>query len=70
MDEQGNINIWTLRPSVLRSYMEVRPSTSKVDVAVRLLEEKLTREYEMSLEELRKATITIKNGEVTVKGKK
>lgn len=50
--------------------MEVNPSASKVDVAVRLLEEKLTREYDMSLEELRKTTITIKNGEVTVKGKK
>jgi len=50
--------------------MEVKPSASKVDVAVRLLEEKLTREYDMSIEELRKATITIKNGEVTVKGKK
>jgi hypothetical protein len=49
---------------------EIKPSASKVDVAVRLLEEKLSREYDMSLEELRKATITIKNGEVTVKGKK
>jgi len=49
---------------------EVKPSASKVDAAVRLLEEKLTREYDMSLEELRKSTITIKNGEVTVKGKK
>lgn len=50
--------------------MEVQPSSSKVDAAVRLLEEKLCREYDMTLEELRKATITIKNGEVTVKGKK
>jgi hypothetical protein len=41
-----------------------------VGVVVRLLEEKLTREYDMSLEELRQATITIKNGEITVKGKK
>lgn len=48
---------------------EVKPVSSKVDVAVRLLEEKLTREYGLSLEELRKSTITIKNGEVTVKGK-
>lgn len=43
---------------------------SKLDVAVRLLEEKLCREYDISLEELRKATITIKDGGVTVKGKK
>lgn len=50
--------------------MEVQPSSSKVDAAVRLLEEKLCREYDMTLEELRKATITIKNGVVTVKGKK
>lgn len=49
--------------------MEVQPSSSKVDAAVRLLEEKLCREYDMTLEELRKATITIKNGVVTVKGK-
>jgi hypothetical protein len=48
---------------------EVKPVDNRVDVAVRLLEEKLTREYGLSLEELRKATITIKNGEVTVKGK-
>jgi len=48
---------------------EVQPVASKVDVAVHLLEEKLTREYGLGLEELRKATITIKNGEVTVKGK-
>lgn len=49
--------------------MEVQPASNKVQSAVRLLEEKLCREYEMSLEELRKATVTIKNGEVTVKGK-
>ena len=47
--------------------MEIQPSSSNVDVAVRLLEEKLTREYDMTLEELRKSTITIKNGEITIK---
>jgi hypothetical protein len=47
--------------------MEVKPKADKVQVAVRLLQEKLTREYEVSLEELRKSTITIKNGEITVK---
>lgn len=46
----------------------VKP-VSKTDVAVRLLEEKLCREYGLSQEELRKSTITIKDGEVTVKGK-
>lgn len=48
---------------------ELQPVANKVDVAIRLLEEKLCREYSLSIEELRKATITIKNGEVTVKGK-
>ena len=48
---------------------EKQPLANKLDVAVRLLEEKLCREYDLSLEQLRKATITIKNGEVTVKGK-
>lgn len=48
----------------------MKPSSNKVDVAVRLLEEKLCREYSLSVEELRKTTITIKDGEVTVKGKK
>jgi hypothetical protein len=47
--------------------MEVQPVSDKVQSAVRLLEEKLCREYDMTVEELRKATITIKNGEVTVK---
>lgn len=47
----------------------IKPSMNKVEAAVRLLEEKLCREYSLSVEELRKKTITIKNGEVTVKGK-
>jgi hypothetical protein len=46
---------------------EIQPSASKLGVAVRLLEEKLVREYELTPEELQKATITIKNGQVTVK---
>jgi hypothetical protein len=46
---------------------EIKPKADKVQVAVRLLQEKLTREYEVSLEELRKSTITIKGDEVTVK---
>ena len=32
--------------------------------------EKLAREYELTIEEVKQATITIKSGEVTVKGKK
>lgn len=46
------------------------PSSIKVEVAILLLEEKLCREYGLSLEELRRATITIKGGQVTVKGNK
>ncbi|UOF80560.1 hypothetical protein [Caudoviricetes sp.] len=49
---------------------EVQPVSTKIASAVLLLEEKLFREYDLSLEELRASTITIKNGEVTVKGKK
>jgi hypothetical protein len=49
--------------------VEVKPIDNKVGVAVRLLEEKLAREYNISREELQKSTITIKNGEVTVKVK-
>lgn len=49
---------------------EIQPVSSKVASAILLLEEKLCREYDLSLEELRASTITIKNGEVTVKGKK
>jgi len=45
-------------------------SSSKVEAVILLLEEKLCREYDLSLEELRRATITIKGGQVTVKGKK
>lgn len=62
----------TIKRSKEASMAEVEKpsSSSKVDVAVRLLEEKLCREYEISQEELRKATITIKNGEITVKGVK
>lgn len=44
--------------------------SNKVESTILLLEEKLCREYGLSLEELRRATITIKGGQVTVKGKK
>lgn len=49
---------------------EIKSLSTNIYVAVCLLEEKLCREYDLSLEELRASTITIKNGEVTVKGKK
>ncbi len=49
--------------------VDIQPVNNRVDVAVRLLEEKLAREYNISREELQKATITIKHGEVTVKVK-
>lgn len=47
----------------------VSKPVNKTDVAVRLLEEKLCREYDMSLEDLRNSTIIIKDGVITVKGK-
>lgn len=40
----------------------------KMNGLIAILEEKLCREYNLDLEQLRKATITIKNGEVTLKG--
>ena len=43
---------------------------TKLDSWLVLGYEKLAREYELSIEEVKQATITIKNGEVTVKGKK
>ena len=46
---------------------DIQPSSDKLGVAVRLLEEKLTREYDLTLEELRKSTVTIKNGQVSIK---
>lgn len=45
----------------------VSKPADKTSSAVLLLEEKLCREYGVSQEELRAGTITIKNGEVTVK---
>lgn len=43
-------------------------SEDKLRGVLAILEEKICREYSLTLEELRKATITIKNGEVTLKG--
>ena len=48
---------------------EVQPIAKKLDSWLVLGYEKLAREYGLSIEEVREATITIKNGEVTVKTK-
>lgn len=40
---------------------------TKLDSWLVLGYEKLAREYELTIEEVMKATITIKNGEVTIK---
>jgi hypothetical protein len=47
--------------------LELKATVTKTDSAVRLLQEKLCREHGLTQEEIQKATITIKNGEVTVK---
>jgi len=46
---------------------EIKASPNKVDIAIRLLQEKLCREYSLTPEEIQAATITIKGSEVTVK---
>lgn len=46
---------------------EVQKPASKIPNIISILEEKITREYEITLEELRKKTITIKNNEITIK---
>jgi len=45
------------------------PVVDKTSVTIGLLYEKLSRTYNLSLEEIREATVTIVNGEVTVKVK-
>ena len=45
------------------------PVANKLDSWLILGYEKLAREYGLSIEEIKEATITIKNGEVTVKTK-
>ena len=45
------------------------PVVNKLDSWLVLGYEKLAREYGLSIEEIKEATITIKNGEVTVKTK-
>jgi hypothetical protein len=47
-----------------------RNNMDKLNSWLTLGYEKLARENQMTIEEVKQATITIKNGEVTVKGKK
>jgi hypothetical protein len=49
---------------------EVQPVANKLDSWLVLGYEKLAREYALSIEEIKNATITIKDGEITVKEKK
>jgi len=51
--------------------MEARVTsvTSKLSSTIALLYEKLCREYQLTPDEIRSATVTINNGEVTVKVK-
>lgn len=46
------------------------PVANKLDSWLILGYEKLAREYGLSIEDIKLSTITIKDGEVTVKGKK
>ena len=46
------------------------PVANKLDSWLILGYEKLAREYGLSIEDIKSSTITIKDGEVTVKGKK
>jgi hypothetical protein len=57
-----------MKPS-RRHMEELTPVSNKLDSWLVLGYEKLAREYELSIEEVRSATITIKDGEITVKVK-
>lgn len=46
---------------------ETTPTVSKLDSMIRLLQEKVCREYDLTIEEVKAATITIKGNEVTIK---
>lgn len=56
-------------PEKINLESTVTPVTSKLESAIVLLYEKLAREYQLAPDEVRQATITIKDGEVTVKVK-
>lgn len=50
--------------------VEKQPVSKKLDSWLLLGYEKLAHEYGLTVEEVMKATITIKGGDITVKGKK
>lgn len=50
--------------------VEKQPVSKKLDSWLLLGYEKLAREYGLTVEEVKQSIITIKDGEVTVKGKK
>ena len=56
-------------PEKINLESTVTPVTSKLESAIVLLYEKIAREYQLAPDEVRQATITIKDGEVTVKVK-
>jgi len=47
--------------------LEVKPLTSKMKMVVALLEEKVSREYGISIEEVRSKKIEIINSKLTIK---
>lgn len=49
---------------------DITPVANKLDSWLVLGYEKLAREYGLTIEEIKAATITIKDGEIAVKGKK
>jgi len=52
---------------VRSSMVEKQPVSKKLDSWLLLGYEKLAREYGLTVEEVKQSTITIKNGEITIK---
>ena len=48
---------------------ELSPKENKIAPMILLVEEKVSREYGLSLEDVKNSTITIKNGNISVKVK-
>lgn len=57
------------KPIVAEMEATLTPVVNKINTAVIVLYEKLEREYNLTREEILQATVTIHNGEVTVKTK-
>lgn len=49
--------------------MEVEASSNKLNSLLVIVFEKISREYDLTMEEVKSSTITIKDGEITVKTK-